>query len=57
MDLSNLNSKVTAYHSVLENTTNYRKAWHAEKKKKVKPLLLDTLTKIVKSTISKMHHR
>ncbi len=44
MDLSNLKSKVTAYHSVLENTTNYRKAWHAE----VKPLLLDTLTKIVK---------
>jgi hypothetical protein len=43
MDIGSLNSKINRYKQVLENTENYRKAWHAE----IKPMLLESLQDIL----------
>jgi hypothetical protein len=43
MDIGSLNSKINRYKQVLENTENYRKAWHAE----IKPMLMRSLEEIL----------
>lgn len=45
MELSNLQSKVGKYKTVLENTVNYRKMWTDE----IKPMVVSTLEEIVKT--------
>ena len=46
MDTGTLLSKVNKYKQVLENTTNYRIAWHKE----VKPMLTKTLEEILRQS-------
>jgi len=43
MDIGSLNSKINRYKQVLENTENYRKAWHEE----IKPMLMGSLQDIL----------
>ena len=45
MDLSSITVKANAYKNVLQNTQNYRKAWHET----IKPLLLKNLSLIVEA--------
>jgi hypothetical protein len=43
MDIGTLMTKVNKYKQILDNTTNYRKAWHTD----IKPMVMTTLKDIL----------
>ena len=46
MDLANIQNKVNQYQKILENTTEYRKVWHAS----LKQMIRNQLKKIIDET-------